>query len=497
MIVSPKGIVRTVLAAGAGAGLVYAAMQAPGAIALGPSANADTSRDGGTSTVRSAALVCPGPELKGLTGLADLPVDVTVAASAAPVRALTGLSLPQDDGGFAVTDLDGGSPRAKTTARGLVATARQSKATPVMVRGQQSMAPGLAAAQSWLVADGDHRGLGMTPCGQASADAWLVAGAGAAGRQERLLLTNPGENPVTVDLTLHGAKGVVDSPVGKGVVVPSQGRTVVLLDSISGTELSPVVHVVAQGGEVHAVLNDYWLDGSIAAGSDDAVAAAAPSREQVVPAVALAGSGALRVVVPGDGEAVVQARALTPSGPKALPQDGVVRVSGGAVRDIRLDRLPRGTYGLQVRADVPVVAGAVVQRRTASTATGDFAWTASTPALRGVAGAPLPAQLLAGKPLNRSLALTSTGDSAGVEVVTTDASGKASSRRLTVGADSAATVDLAGATSVWVHRLSGKGQVRAGVVASGSDAKGELVSVMPLSDAVLRTTNVGLLEVPQ
>jgi hypothetical protein len=248
---------------------------------------------------------------------------------------------------------------------------------------------------------------------------------------------------------------------------------------------------------VHAVLNDRWLDGSVAAGSDDAVTAAAPSREQVVPAVAVDGYAALRVAVPGDGEAVVQARALTPSGPRALPRDGVVRVPGGAVRNISLRGLPPGTYGVQVRADVPVVAGVGVQRRGGSTTVGDFAWTTSTAPIRGVAGAPLPAHTLGGNPLELSLALTSTGAGAGVEVVTTDASGRATSRRLTVVADSAARVDLTGATTVWVHRLSGKGQVRAGVVAGAEDSRGELISVMPLSDATLRTTSVGLLEVPQ
>jgi hypothetical protein len=366
-----------------------------------------------------------------------------------------------------------------------------------MVRGQQSMAPGLAATQSWLVPDGDNRSLGMTPCGQPSADAWLLAGAGAAGRQERLVLTNPGENPVTVDLTLHGAKGAVESPVGKGVVVPSRGRTVVLLDSISGAEASPVVHVVAQGGVVHAVLNDRWLDGSVAAGSDDAVAAAAPSREQVVPAVAINGSASLRVAVPGDGEAVVQTRALTPSGPRALPRDGVARVAGGATRDISLTGLPPGTYALQVRADVPVVAGAFVQRRVDPTAVGEFAWSASSAPIHSVAGAPLPVQHLADQPVRRYVALTSAWGSSNVEVVTTDRSGKETSRRLTVPADAVAQVDLTDAQAVWVHRLSGKGQVRAGVVVWGEDSRGELISVMPLSDATLRTTSVGLLEVPQ
>ena len=497
MIVSPKGLVRTVLAAGAGAGLVYAAMQAPGALAVGSSANADTSSEGGTSTVRSAALVCPGPELKGLAGLGDLPVDVTVSAAAAPVRALTGLTLPPQAGSFSLTALDGSAGRAKTTARGLVASTRQPKPTPMMVHGQQSMAPGLAAAQSWLVADGDHRSLGMAACGQPSAEAWLAAGGGAAGRQERLVLTNPGDNPVTVDLTLHGARGPVVSPNGKGVVVPSRGRTTVLLDSISGTEPSPVVHVVAQGGVVHAVLNDHWLDGTIAAGSDDVVATAAPSRDQVIPAVAVGKGGVLRIAVPGDGEAVVQTRVLTASGPRALPQGGVLRVAGGSAKDVSLAGLAPGTYGLQVRSDVPVVASAVVERRTARTAPGDLAWTSSTEPVLGVAGAPLPAQSLGGKALKRSMALTSSGDAASVEVVTTDAAGKAASRRLSIGADASATVDVSGATSVWVHRLSGKGQLRAGVIASGSDAKGELIATMPLADTVLRATSVSLLEIPQ
>ena len=497
MIVSVTGLVRTVLAAGAGAGLVYAAMQAPGAVALGPSGNADTSREGGTSTVRSAALVCPGPELKGLAGLGDLPVDVTVAAAAAPERALTGLTLPSTIGALSVTGLAAGSKGPQATARGVVVEKELAEPAGALVRGTQSLAAGLAAAQWWLVDSGDHRSLGVTACGRPGADAWLVAGAGAAGHQERLVLTNPGDNPVTVDLTLHGAQGPVASPNGKGVVVPSRGRTTVLLDSISGTEASPVVHVVTHGGLVHAVLNDYWLDGSIAAGSDDTVAAAAPSRSQVVPAVALDGTATLRVAVPGEAEAVVQARALTASGPRALPQGGVIRVAGGTVRDISLAGLPKGVYGLQVRADVPIVAGAFAQRRTSPSAPGDFAWSSSTEAIAGVAGAPLPRRELGGRPLANRLALTSSGAPANVEVVTTDSTGRATSRRLTLAADTATVVDLGDAASVWVHRLSGKGQLRAGAITTGSDAKGELISVLALTDALLRTTSAGLLEIPQ
>jgi hypothetical protein len=366
------------------------------------------------------------------------------------------------------------------------------------------------------VTSGDQRGLGLSACGRPSAESWLLAGGGEAGRQERLVLTNPGENPVTVDLTLHGIAGPVASPNGKGVVVPSRGRVTVLLDSIAGAERSPAVHVAAEGGLVHAALNDYWLDGSVAAGSDDTPAAAPPAREQVVAAVPVDGAGALRVVVPGDDEAVVQARALTPDGPRALAAGGVVRVPGGTVRDLRLDGLPKGTYGLQVRADVPVVAGAVVTRR-AQAAAGDLAWSASTTPVRGVAGTPLPRgwiraagsasgaagalgtrpEAVAEVPVASALTVTSTGGRASIEVVTTDATGAPTSRRLTLGADTATSLDLGDARSVWVHRLAGSGALRAGVVATATDAKGGLVSVLPLTDSVLRTTSVGVREVPE
>ena len=48
-----------------------------------------------------------------------------------------------------------------------------------------------------------------------------------------------------------------------------------------------------------------------------------------------------------------------------------------------------------------------------------------------------------------------------------------------------------------MHQLAGKGQVRAGLVAVGRDDTGQVVSAMPLLDAALRTTSVGLLEIPE
>ncbi len=495
MRIPVSGLVRSAVALTAGAGLVVAAMQAQGAVQVGPTGQDATVGTSAARAVRGAALTCPGPELKGLPGLPDLPVGVRVAASAAPLRTITGTpGVSPEPGEVGLAGMPGRALGAPVTTRSATASADLTSPAGVLATATQSLAPGLAAAQSWLVRTGDQRSLGSVPCTRAGADFWLMAGTGAPGRQERLVLTNPGGNPVSVDITLHGPAGPVDSAQGAGVVVPAHGRTAFLLDSISGDLASPVVHVVADGGVVGAVVNDTWLDGTRAGGSDDAVPTAPPSTDQVVPAVAVSGAAVLRIAVPGADEAVVQARVLTAQGPRALPTGGVIRIAGGSVRDIDISGLPEAAVGLQIRADVPVVASAVVTRSRPG-APGDFAWSVSTPPITGVAGMPLVDPPGAPKPLARKLSLTATADTVGVEVVTVDAQGAEHSQRLTVGADATTALDVTGAAAVWVHRVSGSGALRAGVISWLVDDQGVLLTTTPLLDSALRTTTVGLREV--
>jgi hypothetical protein len=51
------------------------------------------------------------------------------------------------------------------------------------------------------------------------------------------------------------------------------------------------------------------------------------------------------------------------------------------------------------------------------------------------------------------------------------------------------------ASSVWVHRLSGQGELHAGVTTSLSDPLGPLLTSTPLVDSLLTTTTVALSEV--
>jgi hypothetical protein len=246
---------------------------------------------------------------------------------------------------------------------------------------------------------------------------------------------------------------------------------------------------------VGAVVNDVWLDGTRAGGVEDAVPTAPASRDQVIPGVWVDGAAKLRVAVPGDGEAVVQARVLTEKGPRAIPSGGVVRVQGGAVHDIDLSTLPAGMLGVQVRADRPVVAATVVTRSRPGQP-GDFAWSSSTPPVSGVAGMPLARPAGADKDPNQRLILTASAGAVQAEVVTVDGEGALASQRVSVVADGAAGLNVSGAAAVWVHRVSGSGQLRAGLVTWAVDGGGALVAAAPLWDAPLRTTAVGMRPAP-
>jgi hypothetical protein len=76
-----------------------------------------------------------------------------------------------------------------------------------------------------------------------------------------------------------------------------------------------------------------------------------------------------------------------------------------------------------------------------------------------------------------------------------DAAGTATSQRLTVAGNSSTSLYVTGSSSVWVHRISGKGQLRAALGAQVGDRAHGLISVAPLRDAPLRATSVGLREV--
>ena len=479
-----------------GVALILGAAALPAPIDLAPRSDAETATRAVADPVGVTTLVCPGPESLGVEGLKDSSAQtVSVLASGAPAAALPpALAAGRSRGSLTISGLpQGGGFAAPATVRGQAVLAKISTARSALISGSGVLAPGTVATQWSSTRAGIRRGLVTSACAPAAASTWLLAGGAEPGRLEHLVLANPGANPVTVDARVLGSAGPIPTPNGLGVVVPGRGRTVILLDAIAGSDPSPVVHVTARGGRVAAVLSDSWLDGVVPRGGDEGVPASSPAREQVVAGVSIDGRASLRVAVPGSSEAVVQSRVLTTSGPRPLPTGGVTRIAAGATRDIDLGALPPGAYAVQVRADVPVVAAVLVERRRAARAPSDLAWSVASSPLRGLGGMVLPASSVRG--VTQRLDLAATGGPASVRVTVVGATGGITTKMTAVAADSVSTELLNGAsvkdpTSVWVTPVAGT--IRAAVLTTVADAEGPMLSVTPLTEVTLTATSVPL-----
>ncbi len=483
-------VIRPLSVVGGAAAATVALTIAPWQIVVGDPATGAPSTAASPHLVplRAASLHCPGPETEGLAGVPPVTGGTTmVYAATAPAAALDNVALADGPGVLAVTATPPGGPLGQTTSRGAVVTTGLTGSVAGEVAATGSLASGLAALQTWTKLDSDDRGLVATPCLAPSSEMWLIAGGGEPTRRERLVVANPGGNAATVDVSVFGVSGAIAAQGGSRLAVPPRGRSVVLLDAIAGGEASPVVHVVASGGLVTAVIEDSWIDGAVGRGRDDAAPSAAPAVDQVIPGVAIDGPALVRVFVPGSAEAIVQARLLTPTGPTAFPANAVTRVPGGTVRDIPIDGVAPGTYAVQLTADHPIVAAALVHRRPDAAAPSDLAWSAATPPIETLAGTPLP-------PSTRAvLAVSSSGGPADVTVVVVGPDGAATTKPVHVEADGVVTTDVSGAGAVWV-RTTATG-VRAAVTLDLADPAGTLISSVGLRSAAVSATEVPVHEV--
>ena len=365
----------TALGGAAVAALVWTSTL-PGAWGPGSSGGQeDASGPAGTSAgegqapafVEDAALACAGVE--GLTGQASAAVAPQELVSATGdgegrLRVLSGgsvadqVSLPS--AGAATAALDAGGS-ALITATG--------SAVPGLVAGQLLVGTGGGADPASPTGDEQEaaptpaaRGLALSGCVEPGEEHWLLAGGAAPGRTESLVLTNPGADPVRVDLELRGQDGPAEVTGGAGLVVPPDDQLAVPVDALAAGVEAPALGVSAEGGPVAAQLVETVRDGTTDLGLSISSPSAAPARDLVVPAVpgdVERQDLVLRVLAP-DGPAVVELVALTEAG-AATPEAAAVRVEAGSTTDVPLEGLPEGPVGLRLRSDAPVTASLQVR----------------------------------------------------------------------------------------------------------------------------------------
>jgi hypothetical protein len=488
-----------------------AAVVCPGPETMITPPGAESSSPGGPVRLRALAAALDPLSSHGAADELGLPV-ANRPGVAASVRSLVG---PGDGGGQG-----SGPPGASVPMHGPpggVAVAdqllRHAGATRLDALPGGGLPPRLAAVQTTVGTSGEGRGLVATGCATAAADLWLVGGSTVTGHRARLQIANPMSSPAVVDLTVHGPRGRVSAPGGDGIVVPASGQVAFFVDAIAPGLTSLAVHVHTRSGRVTATLYDSVLRGLVAGGDDDVPTAAPAARTQVVPGLAIQagskpsgpdapGATAVRVVVPGTDEGIVRVSLLGPTGVTELGSEGVVTVPGGATADVLVSGVPAGVYAAVVRADVPVVASAVVGRasegsETAGTAAdpsgsappADFGWAAATLPLTAPAVAALPANRPAGTAgasgstprLTSAITLAAPGAAGKVLVQALDASGSpGSARTFPVPAGGTLAIGTGNAAGFLIQPVSG-GRVHVAIVISAADARGRMVSVIPMS----------------
>lgn len=428
----------------------------------------------------SSTTYCPGDPFAG-GGRAAPQGDVTgrVTALAAPAQVLRGVVSPsQETGDLRVEELRAKASTAAASPSGDSPVRARSKGLTEranVVRGTGSRAPGLLATQSFVASGKDLQGLAALPCTAPTADAWLVAGGGEKGRQERLVLVNPGGNALTVVLEVVGAP---DTGADRSVVVPARGRSVVLLDALGGTETAQAVHVSASGGLVVPSLVDSHLDGLTPAGVETVGPTAAPSKRLVLPGNADGRARGIVLAAPGRSAAVVEVRTLGRGKPSSAK---VATVPAGGTLALDLPAAD-GVHSWLVESDEPVVAAAHTTTQD-SKGRRDMAWSVASPVIDELGGVALPTS--SDSTVRPVVDVVASEGPARVELLVLR-DGKVSTRRLELAKERSAAVPVGAADAVWVRPTRGRVHAAALLIGreSGKDAAATSIPVLPSRVAV-------------
>jgi hypothetical protein len=350
---------------------------------------------------------------------------------------------------------------------------------PAVVRGDDALAPGLLGLR-----------FGTSPltaqaCSAPSSEQWF-AGIGAGPPHDSVIeLVNPDSGPADVDVTLYGSRAFTRRQL-HGITIPAH-RTVrldlgriapkrhVLSAQVQVTRGRLAVHVLDSRTDLltHKVARE-WLPSQTAPAFD----------LQLLGLPTGPGRRTLQVANPGDDVARVEVKIVT--GDTTFSPEGLdtITVRPGSTRSVSLSKvlakaLGDGAVGIQVTADVPVVASVLTEQE------GDQAMTVPDEDLRTEAATLLP--VTPGKPAGRSgipvaATLYLSADSAGAATITAyDASGDAlPDQRVGLQQGHTETVKLPDRTA-YIHVEPERTVIRAAVVLSGDGA-----SVIPLPELLTK-----------
>ncbi|OIH96447.1 DUF5719 family protein [Curtobacterium sp. MCBA15_001] len=395
-----------------------------------------------------------------------------VPADAERVCAGSALRLSDESGNDATNASTVGRPTIATATTGqrversdLQASSTGSSDPTLLTAPAGDTTPQVAGSSYQNVSDGDLVGIAAASCDDPSQSTWLVGGSTETGRTSLITLSNPTDVNATVDLGIYDATGTVNAPGTTGIVVAPNSQKVVPLSGFVSDQGSTVVHVTSSGGQIVAHMQESVVRTLTPGGLDIVSGGAAPSRNQVIPAVALRGAQdsqrgddtadaapVVRIFVPGTRAARVTLGITTSDGGGTTVN---TTAEPGVVTDVALDDFPDGRYSFTVSSTEPVVTGARTTTPTEGDAT-DVGWFASAEPL----GSSTITAVAAGDGVRLNL-VNPTATDRRVTVRSGDAR-----QRVEVPSQSTATVTVATAKQLTITGASG---IVAGVSYAGAD----------------------------
>lgn len=477
------------LAAGVGVAVVVG-----GATLIGPPDSIVDDHPEVREPVVRSSLVCPyvdgeeaGTAELGVLALPGVDLPEALEGAEQPPVTVQALALPPDPDDPEAT----GDPAEEAADEPLVSIAERGvpTITPVetaagtsySVTGQGALAPGLAAEQSLILQEVDLRGVSTATCTAPRREHWFVGASAEVGRRGRLILANPTDVPAVVDVELWDEAGVIDAPGTQDIGVPARSQRIMLLDALAAGSVTTAVRVQTSQGRVTAALEVRETDEITPQGMTYVPAAVAPRNDLWIPGVPGSGQRSLRIVAPGDTDAIVSLQILGVDGAYSPVDQDVVTVTAGTVTDIPLDS-GADPAGIRLQSDEPITGSIRVVQATDG-GQPDVAYTSASEPLSG----PTPVLLSrAASGIASTVLLSSATTTTARLTVQTLAADGTVAEELPMELPAGATVpvpltaigDATNATVVIVPEAPGS--IVAARQISGTDDDGALLDLMPL-----------------
>ncbi len=303
----------------------------------------------GTGAANVAMIAMPSASALARSGTASPTGSATL--SAVPAAAAGGAAATSASAAKRVTVSEPGAVSVVTVpgiARGAEPRGAGTGGAAVAATGQ--MAEGFEAEQV------NSAGMGLVSCMHPGSDMWFVGTGSSAGAPDVwLYLMNTGTVAASADVTILTDTGQ-QSGLGNAITVaPNQVIAENVAPYVRDSQ-ALALHVQTSSGQVAASVwegngkSGAWLP-----------QAAAPSTTLVIPGLTVASSAArLFVTVPGPADARLKVVAYTPAGTFAQFSTTPVDASAAATTPVTLSSLGASAAGLELRSNVPIVAGVLV-----------------------------------------------------------------------------------------------------------------------------------------